>query len=337
MKKNRNRWLAVLAALMLILAGCGASKDANYYVSSDTAAAATEMAVRNDEIAEDAKYEEMGEADVDEVEEGLGTKADEVENTGRKLIRQYDLTVETREYEKLVSYIQDSLNGTEGYIENSSLSGTSIDGGGCRSAYFVLRIPVSDAASFLEALGEQAHITYQSEQVQDVTLEYVDTQSRIESLRIEQKTLMEMLEQADTLENIIAIQSRLTEVRYQIESYESQLRTYDNQVEYTTISIDVYEVIRETSVNDGSFGQRLRDNFIDGFYGFGQDIQNVVIWLAGAVPVFLFIAVVILVVLLLLKKWKKNRRTDMIPKQRENSDFGIDSFANDGKGDEKEE
>lgn len=325
MKKNKISCLAILFAILFVFAGCGSAKYTEN-ISSDTAAsnaAATESAA--DYYDENAWMEEKGEIEVDEDASvdadfsDLGTKSEEVENAGRKLIKRYNLSVETREFEELISYIQTALDGTDGYIESSSLSGTTIDGGGSRSAYFTLRVPVSDADSFLDDLGKQAHITYQSENVEDVTLAYVDTKSRIESLRIEQETLMEMLEQADTLENIIAIQSRLTEVRYQIESYESQIRTYDNLVEYTTISVDVYEVLRETSVNDGSFGERLKDNFADGFYNFGQSIQNFVIWLAGAVPVLLVLMVILIVFRLIFKKIKK---TDRLPsRNKKKTDF----------------
>lgn len=325
MKKNKISCLAILFAILFVFTGCGSAKYTEN-ISSDTAAsnaAATESAA--DYYDENAWMEEKGEMEVDEDASvdadfsDLGTKSEEVENAGRKLIKRYNLSVETREFEELISYIQTALDGTDGYIESSSLSGTAIDGGGSRSAYFTLRVPVSDADSFLDDLGKKAHITYQSENVEDVTLAYVDTKSRIESLRIEQETLMEMLEQADTLENIIAIQSRLTEVRYQIESYESQIRTYDNLVEYTTISVDVYEVLRETSVNDGSFGERLKDNFADGFYNFGQSIQNFVIWLAGAVPVLLVLMVILIALRLIFKKIKK---TDRLPgRNKKKTDF----------------
>lgn len=319
MKKNKISCLAILFAILFVFTGCGSAKYTEN-ISCDTAAA-TESAA--DYYDENAWMEEKGEMEaVEDVSDGgsdLGTKSEEVENAGRKLIKRYNLSVETREFEELISYIQTALDGTDGYIESSSMSGTTIDGGGSRSAYFTLRVPVSDADSFLDDLGKRAHITYQSENVEDVTLAYVDTKSRIESLRIEQETLMEMLEQADTLENIIAIQSRLTEVRYQTESYESQIRTYDNLVEYTTISVDVYEVLRETSVNDGSFGERLKDNFADGFYNFGQSIQNFVIWLAGAVPVLLVLMVILIVLRLIFKKIKK---TDRLPsRNKKKTDF----------------
>ena len=63
-------------------------------------------------------------------------------------------------------------------------------------------------------------------------MDYKDEEilDRREALKAEQKSLMDMLEHADTVEAIITIQSRLTDVRYELESYESQLRVYDNRI-----------------------------------------------------------------------------------------------------------
>ena len=101
-------------------------------------------------------------------------------------------------------------------------------------------------------------MTYSSESTEDVTLAYTDMQSHVAALRTEQETLLSMLGQAQSMEDILAIQTQLTQVRYEIESYESQLRVYDNQVDYSTVYLDIREVARETSAEGNSFGERVR-------------------------------------------------------------------------------
>ena len=58
----------------------------------------------------------------------------------------------------------------------------------------------------------------------------------------EQESLLALLEKAETVEDITYLTQRLTEVRYSIESMERQLRVYDNQVDYSTINLDIHEV-----------------------------------------------------------------------------------------------
>ena len=69
-------------------------------------------------------------------------------------------------------------------------------------------------------------------------------QSHKKALLAEQESLLSMMEQAESIEDIIAINEQLTDVRYQIESMESQLRTYDNQVDYSTVNLYIDEVER---------------------------------------------------------------------------------------------
>ena len=88
-------------------------------------------------------------------------------------------------------------------------------------------------------MSEEANVTYSSESTEDVTLAYTDMQSHVAALRTEQETLLSMLGQAQSMEDILAIQTQLTQVRYEIESYESQLRVYDNQVDYSTVYLDI--------------------------------------------------------------------------------------------------
>lgn len=334
MKKKSFRCLALFLICVFVFAGCGAKSEAAY----DTAASADMAYVEETSAATESWVEEDAAIeDVAEMETG-STQAEEVKDTSRKLIKRYYLSLETKEYDALIAYIQELVDSSEGYIESSSLSGTSIEGNGSRYAYYVLRIPVSGAASFITNIEENAHVTYKSEEVEDVTLSYVDTESRIESLRIEQETLMEMLGQSGDLETILAIQSRLTEVRYQLESYESQLRSYDNLIEYTTISIDVNEVVRVTSTNDGSFAERLKDNFADGFYNFGRGVQNFIIWFAGAIPTFLFFGVIAAVAVLIVRKVKKGRRTRAdFEKRLRSGEFDTGIVLKEENQDKKEE
>lgn len=304
MKKKNFKWLALVMVMIFVLTGCGALKGAAYESASykeESAEAPMEM-----EPMEEVAVEEDT-ADVT-ADSGSGVEADKLDNPNRKLIKRYYLSLETREYDDLVAYIQDAADAAGGYIESSNLSGTSIEGYGSRNAYFILRIPVSDASTFISGLEENAHVTHKSEEVEDVTLAYVDTESRIEALRIEQETLMEMLKEAQELDTILGIQSRLTEVRYELESYESQIRSYDNLIEYTTVSVDIYEVKRETSIDEGSFADRLKDNFADGFYDFGLGMQNFILWFAGAIPTLLMLAVIVVVAIAVIKKVSKHRK-----------------------------
>ena len=105
-----------------------------------------------------------------------------------------------------------------------------------------VRIPAQQLDAFLSSVSEVSNVISRNDSVSDVTLQYVDMESHKKALTAEQDRLLELLEQAESVEDIITIESRLSDVRYQIESMESQLRTLQNQVSYSTVYLDIQEV-----------------------------------------------------------------------------------------------
>ncbi len=315
--KRKILTVCLILGILAVFAGCGSSaKDSA--ASNTTAASQSEAAA--DAVAEDAYgYEtETGTAtDTDEagniVEEG-----DSVQETSseRKLIKTVNMSAETTEFDKFTAGVKSEVEQIGGYVENSEMSSTANEYSD-RWASFTLRIPSDKLDEFVRQVGEDANVTYSSESTEDVTLSYVDMESHLKALRTEQETLLSMLEKVESLEDILKIQSQLTEVRYQIESYESQLRTYDNLVDYSTVYLNVSEVTRETSAAGTTFGERVKTRFNDNVYRIGQGFRNFAIVFLGAIPIFIMLAVIIAVVLLVLRKVRKTRKIRKEKKESE--------------------
>ena len=124
----------------------------------------------------------------------------------------------------------------------------------------------------------------------------------------EQERLIELLEKAESMEDIITIESRLSEVRYELQSYESTLRTYDNKVNYSTVSVDIREVERITKVEkERTFFEEIQYRLENNFYDIGQSLRSFAIWFISSLPYLLIWAVVIFLAVRLVRKifWKK--------------------------------
>ena len=171
---------------------------------------------------------------------------------------------------------------------------------------------------------------YRNESVQDVTLQYVDLDSHKKSLLTEQKRLLELLEKAETVADIIEIESRLSEVRYQIESMESQLRTIDNQVNYSTVYININEVELLTPVAEKTIWQKISDGFGNNVYRLIRGLENLAIGFIISLP-FIFVWIIVIIVLLLIvrlilkreKKARKKRQEKMAVKRAQEADYII--------------
>lgn len=168
-----------------------------------------------------------------------------------------------------------------------------------------VRIPKENLEIFLSKVGEQSNIVSRSESVSDVTLQYVDLESHKKALVTEQNRLLELMEQAETVEDIISIESRLSEVRYQIESMESQLRTYDNKIDYSTVYLSIEEVERYTPSEDISTGERIKNGFLESLEGVGTGISNFAVWFVIHIPYLVVWVIIIAVIVFILCKLRK--------------------------------
>ena len=307
--------------LALLLTGCGSSS----YDSSASNKAAQTMAssdMMTEEAADEAASDGVYEYDAVAQGSDTGSGASTAENVqkqveqGRKLIRRMDIGVETQSFDELLSQIDAKVAELGGYIESSNTYGYE----GNRSANYTVRVPADKMDEMVTMVSENANVTRKSESTDDVTLSYVDTKSRKEALEVEQERLMALMEKAESVDAIIALETRLTEVRYQIQSMESQLRTYDNQVDYATITLSVEEVTIYTpdTQEPKSDLQRMTDGFVTSVKRVLQGIKNFLIDLVIALPYLLIwavvIAAIVLVIRVIVKKSKKKRERKLAEK-----------------------
>jgi hypothetical protein len=154
-----------------------------------------------------------------------------------------------------------------------------------------------------------------TETVDDVTLQYVDTESHVKALETEQARLMELLEQAKTLEDVLKIEDRLTDVRYELERYASYLRTLENQVSYATVHLSITEVKEYTPVmeEEPTVWQRIATGFVRSIKDIGKGLKEFFIWVVVNSPYLLIWGVVGFAVFKLLRKRKARKQKKIIP------------------------
>ena len=176
-----------------------------------------------------------------------------------------------------------ALSDADGYMESSS-EYTNTDS--TRSVSLTLRVPQDSYKSFLAAAAQSGSVTYQNQQAEDITTRYMDTEARLASLTAQRTRLQELQAQADTLADLLEIESSLSDVQYQIESWQSQLDWYSNQVSCCTVYITLNEVETLTPTST-SFGAKLLAALHNGWTGFVSGAQAVAVFLVGAWPAIL--------------------------------------------------
>lgn len=284
MKRRKLFVVALLTVFMCVsLTACGSSDNAK-----------TESTVGYDNSAGDLYYEESYETQwTDNVTEESGSVS-----SNRKLIKTVDLTAETYEFDELLATIEKKVDSLGGYMESTSVHTNWND---LKYGDFIIRVPVDKLDQFITEFAEISNITDKSSTQEDVTLSYVDLESHKAALEAEETSLLNLLTNATSMEDIITIQSRLTEVRYQIESMESQLRTMDNLIDYATINLYIEEVETYTPVEEPAMGERISTGFKQSLEQVGTGFKNFIIFVLVNSPYLVIWGVIIAVTIIVLR------------------------------------
>lgn len=317
------------ALALSLIAGCssqssGSSHNKGDMVANETRAAADTVSLsatsggfsvtNGADLYYDAEVE--WEAGAGAPETVGGTIVDEVTvdpSQGRLLIRTVSMTCETKDIASAKTDIENQIRALGGYIENSSMSGTGTNRD-LRTLNYTVRVPADQMDTLISTVGDKCVVISSSESSSDVTLEYVDTKARIESLRVEYEQLLKLLEQAEDLDTIIVLQNRLTEVRYQIESCESRIRVLENQVTYATLHLTVREVLEETEVEEAhvvTYGERVSEQFSEMCENTVDFFQNLFLGIISCIPgivVMIIIAAVVLIIVFTARNKRRKRR-----------------------------
>ncbi len=288
--------LILIVLLVFSLAGCSSSEKGSYDSVGGENSSYTNESLDVEGSSSDSKG------------------SDSLKDT-RKIIETINYSVQTKSYDKFVSELESKALALGGYIESSDVSGNSGDDSTPRYATYVFRVPSDKVSEFTTAVSDNSVVTNKTVNTQDVTLEYVDVQSRIDALKSEKEALQELLESAKTTNEIIEIRDMLTEVIYEIESYESRLRTLDSQVEYTSITVNVHETEHPEIVKEQTVWQRIGTNLMDNFLGVWDFIVEVFVFVVSAIPFMLLLGVYLAIVFIIVKlasKKRKNKKQSQI-------------------------
>lgn len=333
--------VSVLCGIMVLgLAACGAkaSNDAAYdmnYSATQSTGSAWDNGFAMEEsavIAPSVKYEmkaEYGMTDSmmpespKEAATG-GTGSEPVSTTTRKVIKTANLNLQTLDFDEFQSALDVKIAESGAYLQYADVSGTDYYGGK-KSANYTIRVPEANLNFFLAGVEGIATVTNKTIGEEDVTLSYVDTETRIKTLQIEQERLLALLEKADDLEYIIRLEERLSEVRYNIESYQAKLRTYDDKITYSTVRIYVYEVTRVQEKAPETLWERISNGFANTMYDISDGAQDFLVWFIVNIPYIVFWFAVIVIAVVVLKKKQAKRKARKIGKQSENNETVLDS------------
>jgi len=311
MKKKWGQMLSLFLVTASLLTGCGgASTESKSVMTSDSAAPVVNSSARanysggvaydNSEM-EVAAEEDVMEYPAESAEGGQSQgqqqeqSPDDITLLEEKLVYHCNLDIETLDYPAAIASIKETISKYGGVIQSESESDSGHDWyytnyrktGGTMHNYLEVRIPSKDYEAFLSELDGVGKIISKSTSVDNISQRYYDTTAQIEALQIQEKNLLAMLEKCETIEDMITVEQRLSEVQYELNTLQTNRRYMDMDVAYSYVNISVSEVMeyRQDSepIRRNTFVDRLKNTILatgKGFLYFLEGLLFLMIYLA---------------------------------------------------------
>lgn len=313
MKRSISVILCLILAICLFC-GCGASTMNSAAAPAEPAAPAP-MAetsydygyVMESTTAESAEFETPA-------EDSAAGGSTLPKNT--KLIYTANLELETTAFDDSVAGLEALVNKMGGYFERSHVNNY----GTYRSGDYTVRVPAENFDAFCSAVGQLCQLNSISRNAEDISESYYDTEARLETQKIKQERLQNLLAKAENMEDIIDLENALSETEYQIEQLTGTLRKYDSLVGYSTVTVYLQEVYVLTEIEEPviGFGAKLAEAFERGTSNFTDGLQSAMIRIArhwvGWIIWLVIIAVVVIIVVRSVKKRRAPRKAAAAPK-----------------------
>lgn len=314
MKKRIGGIFLAAVLVLTLLTACGGSAKVSNGSKSFAAGDSSAPMDMAPAAAEDSVSMEYGFAD------SASTGGAEAALRDAKMIYTANLEMETTAFDEAVEGLNRLTKEMGGYYEDSSLR---TGGSGYRWADYTVRVPAKNYDEFLSRAGALCNLTWRSERAENVTEAYYDTAGRLKTQQIKLERLQELLSRAEAMEDIITVESAISETEYQIESLSGTLRHYDALVDFATVSVNLQEVYKLSSVEEApdSFGARMGSAFTAGWAAFADGVENLAVGLAYSWMWLLVLAVIAVVAIRVLRgkkrgfHWLGRKKTDDNPPQ----------------------
>ena len=271
--------------------------------------------------------------------------------TDRKIVKTVSLNTESKKFDESVEWFKSYVASFNGIIDSSYIDSGNIDNKNYRkNANFNVRIPAEKLDSFLDKIGNNLNVTFRQENISDITEEYSDTESRLNSLKIEEESLNSMLKKAKTVEEMIKVEDKLSSVRTEIENITRRLKRYDKQVTYSTVNVSISEVkdLTELESIEDDFSKetlvkQLQKNFEAAktfVIRLGANIFTHIPWIIlGLVAILVLLIITAIFKAIFGSKKKigssKNEKTNENDKSEKEEEVEVEIYQKEGKVAEK--
>ncbi len=226
----------------------------------------------------------------------------------RHVIRKGSIDLSVSDTREKLQEVQKIIRDAEGLVASLYIYEIREGQYGARAT---LRVPEGKFETVLEQLEALGKVTNIQTELEDITMQYIDLESRLNNQKAQEERLTEILEMADTVEDVLEVERELNRVRGEIESMSARLTRLKDQVTYATINISLREEAVPTgAVSPHAFhnlGNRISEAFVGSINFFLNAFSSLIVLFTALIPA-LFIIIIIGLIIWLIVRGRLKRR-----------------------------
>ncbi len=206
----------------------------------------------------------------------------------RQVIRSGYMSLLVDNVSQTITSISSAVESLEGFVEHSNINRNTISPQGS----IRVRVPVERFDEAFTKLKEYGEVQSEQTDGQDVTEEYVDLQAQLNNLQATEAQFLTIMERAVEIEDVLAVQRELSNVRSQIERIEGRIKFLDSRTNYSSITVNLVTDPEDLPVIDDTDKWKplaVAKDALRGLVVFAQDVVNVLIWLVVYIPLWIVI------------------------------------------------
>lgn len=273
--------------------------NSSSYTQSETGS--NEMVAEGEQISEDI-------AEKNAASEQL--RGYEEQNESKKIIKRAEISLEVDNFENTINSLKQLTEDLGGYIENTNSYITyNNNNNQLKAGNITLRVPSEQYDFVLDSTKNLGNVISTNEYGEDITSRYIDTESILKTKRLEEQRLLAIMEQTNTVEDLILVEQRLSDVRGEIETYTARINNWDRLVDFCTITVNIEQINKNSDLSTSNFTFQIHQSFFNSIDNIKEGAKQLAIWLAQILPLFIIFwsfILVIFIIYLIIKRIIKN-------------------------------
>ena len=165
------------------------------------------------------------------------------------IVRYGNLSLEVNDVDDALALITTIIESAGGYISSSSRSGE----GEYLYLSVTLRVPAAEFSAVMASLRSEGEVLYEDIYSYEVTMQVLDLEARLENLRASESAFLKLLDRAQTVADVVAVQSELSRIQGDIESFEAQLSGVKDQIDMASVIVSLSLPVSAVDAASGDF------------------------------------------------------------------------------------